>query len=60
MYGSDLGDRLFPLLRHGVPLVPPTVLWPWGPLWRSPLPYPGRAGAPAAHPPPGPPDRLGG
>jgi len=22
MYGSDLGDRLFPLLRHGVPLVP--------------------------------------
>ncbi|HEV8423681.1 MAG TPA: alpha/beta hydrolase [Actinomycetes bacterium] len=40
MYGSDLGDRLFPLLRHGLPFVPPAVLRLWGPLWRSPLPYP--------------------
>ena len=34
MYGSDLGDRLFPLVRHGVPLVPPALLRLWGPLWR--------------------------
>jgi pimeloyl-ACP methyl ester carboxylesterase len=40
MYGSDLGDRLFPLVRHGVPLVPPALLRLWGPLWRGPLPYP--------------------
>jgi pimeloyl-ACP methyl ester carboxylesterase len=40
MYGSDLGDRLFPLVRHGVPLVPPALLRLWGPMWRGPLPYP--------------------
>ena len=40
MYGSDLGDRLFPLVRHGVPLVLPALLRLWGPLWRGPLPYP--------------------
>jgi pimeloyl-ACP methyl ester carboxylesterase len=40
MYGSDLGDRLFPLVRYGIHLVPPALLRLWGPLWRSPLPYP--------------------
>jgi pimeloyl-ACP methyl ester carboxylesterase len=40
MYSSDLGDRLFPLVRYGVQLVPPVLLRLWGPLWRSPLPFP--------------------
>jgi len=40
MYGSDLGDRLFPLVRYGIHPVPPALLRLWGPLWRSPLPYP--------------------
>jgi len=25
MYGSDLGDRLFPMVRYGVHLVPPAL-----------------------------------
>jgi pimeloyl-ACP methyl ester carboxylesterase len=40
MYSSDLGDRLFPLVRYGIQLVPPALLRLWGPLWRSPLPFP--------------------
>lgn len=43
MYSSDLGDRLFPLVRCGVQLVPPALLRLWGPLWRSPLPFPWRS-----------------
>ena len=40
MYGSDLGDRLFPLVRHGVPLVPAGAAAALGTAVAGPAPVP--------------------